>query len=176
MGTKILKQRQNPEVFLRPRFSVELNQSFDWVLEHFKERLHNNPEKLPYKQVDGHIILDVPPRENHYWSPQLHLEIREHKEDKNLSYLKGVLGPKTQVWTMFVFLHVGMALALTVFGIRGYVYWTLDKEDHNSGVIVLAICVLWILLYLFARWGRAKGNKQTRFLIDFVKRVLEIEN
>ena len=65
-------------------------------MEHFKERLHNNPEKLPYKQVDGHIILDVPTRENHYWSPQLHLEIREHKEDKNLSYLKGVLGPRAE--------------------------------------------------------------------------------
>jgi hypothetical protein len=175
MSTKILKETHNSEIFLRPRFSLELELPVQEVIDHFKEELEKNSEGLRYKCVDHHMVLDVPIEQDHYWSPQMHLEIRKSLEGK-ASTLKGVLGPKTGFWTMFVFLHVAMGLAFLAFGIRGYVYWTLKVENQNSFRIMGLITLVWLALYLFARWSRRRGSSQTLEMVTFMKRALDIED
>ena len=62
--------------------------------------------------VDDHIFIKLPKREQHFWSPQLHLEITE--KDENTCSLHGFFGPNPTVWTMFMFLHVAVGILFMV--------------------------------------------------------------
>ena len=54
-------------------------------------------------RVDDHVFIKFPKDKQHFWSPQLHLEI--NKVDDNSSTLHGLFGPNPTVWTLFMFLH-----------------------------------------------------------------------
>ncbi len=60
--------------------------------------------------VDDHIFIKLPKQEQHFWSPQLHLEITE--KDENSCSLHGFSG--NNVWTMFMFLHVAVGILFMV--------------------------------------------------------------
>ncbi|MGB0776679.1 MAG: GTP-binding protein [Flavobacteriaceae bacterium] len=171
MSAKILKEHHNNEVFLRPRFSIELENSPNELVTLFKKNLEDGQCKYCSKIVDGHIVIDVPKDEDHYWSPQLHLEVEKLPHNEKAK-LKGVFGPKTHVWTMFVFLHVALGFALSIFAVRAYVHWSIDMDASNSYVWMGVIAIIWICLYIFARLGRSTGKVQTEELRSFMLKTL----
>jgi len=172
MSAKILKEHHNSEAFLRPRFSIELDNSPKELLDLFKKNLENANCKYCGKIVDGHIVIDVPKDEDHYWSPQLHLEV-EKISNQEKSKLKGVFGPKTHVWTMFVFLHVALGFALSIFAVRAYVHWSIDMNPNGSYFWIGIISIVWVSLYVFARLGRSTGKEQTEELRNFMLETLD---
>lgn len=172
MTAKILKEDYNNEVFLRPRFSIELDESPEALLDLFKKNLEDGNCEYCSRIVDGHIVIDVPKDENHYWSPQLHLEVDKTSSPEKAK-LKGVFGPKTQVWTMFVFFHVALGLAFGVFMMRAYVHWSLDMDYDGSLLWMGVIAIVWLMLYVFARLGRRTGKPQTEELRAFMLKTLK---
>ena len=114
MSQNVLIEKVNSEVFLRPRFSIDLNKSDVTVLNEFSEEFKKEECKIRGKIVDGHVFISVPKDDEHFWSPQLHLEILEATANKSL--LKGLFGPKPQVWTLFMFVHFIIGVSFLGFG------------------------------------------------------------
>ncbi|MBT8263444.1 MAG: GTP-binding protein [Bacteroidia bacterium] len=160
------------EVVLRPRFKIELERSNEDALQAF-ELLKKTSKDFVITRVDDHVFLKIPRDKQHYWSPQLDLEIVTFEEGK--SQLHGVFGPKPTVWTMFMFLHFAVASLFIGFGIWAYTRASLD-EPFSVQLLLMGFMVLaWFVLYFAGRMGKAAGKDEMHLLYNFMKETLDIE-
>lgn len=166
-----MSEEKNSDVFLRPRFKLKLDENQQQIIEKFKDNLKDGNCKYCSKIVDGHIVIDVPKEENHFWSPQLNIEIESLNDEKSI--VKGLFGPKPQVWTLFMFVHFAMAVAFIGFSIMAYVKWTLKSNYKFAFYVAILIPVLWIVMYILGRIGKATGHKQMDELHKFMMKTLK---
>ncbi len=166
-----MNTQKNNEIFLRPRFKMDFNESQQEIITKFKENLNQKKCEYCSKIIDGHIIIDVPKRENHFWSPQLNIEIVD--EAKNKAIVKGLFGPKPQVWTLFMFIHFVMAFAFIGFAIMAYVQWSLKSGNSFALTMVFTVPVLWFVMYFLGRLGKKKGHAQMNELYQFMMKTLK---
>ncbi len=160
------------DIVLRPRFKVEIAESNDKALKAFEE-IKKKQKDFVISRVDDHVFIRLPRNKQHFWSPQLHLEINE--KDNNSSWLHGLYGPNPTVWTMFMFLHFLVAGLFMVFGIWAYTNWTL-KDSYQLQLILMGLMVLlWFVLYAAGRLGKRKGKKEMELLCDFMKDTLSLD-
>ncbi|NVK53232.1 MAG: ABC transporter ATP-binding protein [Flavobacteriaceae bacterium] len=165
-----MKEEINNPIHLRPRFRIELQENHQTVIQKFKEALEHE-KRYPSKFVDGHIVIDVPKEKEHFWSPQLNLEVE--KIDEQNCLLKGLFGPKPQVWTLFMFVHFAAAIAFMVFATMLYVKWSLDESIVFALIMTIFLPILWVVLYVFGRIGKSTGHAQMDELHKVMERILE---
>jgi len=158
-------------VLLKPRFKLEFNQSQQDILDKFKDNLADEECKYCSKISGNHIFLDVPKSEEHFWSPQLQIEVIKDEGKKTI--VKGILGPKPKVWTFFMFLHFVVAAAFIVFFVIFYVKWSLEKDYQFSKYMLIGLPILWMVLYFFGQSGKKLGYKQMVELDDFMMKILK---
>ena len=159
------------EVVLRPRFKIELNQDNESALEAF-DATKKTQKDFVISRVDDHVFIRLPKEKQHFWSPQLHLEINEI-DDKS-SLLNGLFGPNPTVWTLFMFLHFFVAVVFIGFGAWAYSNWSLENSyGIQLGVMVIMV-VLWFVLYIAGRMGKHEGKDEMHLLHDFMRDTLRI--
>jgi len=166
-----MNEKKNSDIHLRPRFKMEFNENVQNLLSKFKDAIKDKDCRYCCKVVGNHVVIDVSVKENHFWSPQLNIEIEE--VDEHRSIVKGLFGPKPQVWTLFMFFHFAVAVAFIGFSIMTYVKWML-KEDYSFALLmVILLPVLWILMYFLGRIGKKTGHQQMNELHEFMMNTLE---
>ena len=69
------------ELAIRPRFQKYSEMSPEAVVKKLQEALELPHAKVKGTIIDQHIILRIPLSEQHYWSPQLDLEIEKTSND-----------------------------------------------------------------------------------------------
>lgn len=153
---------------MRPRFKIIVNENRERVLSKFKQQ---DFKRVLVKIIDYHIVIDVPQKETHFWSPQLHVEVE--KLNENESVIRGLFGPKPHVWTLFMFIHFVMAFAFIGFAIITYVKWVLKSNIQFYMIGLCAVPVLWIVMYFLGRLGKRKGENQMKMLQTMLISVLE---
>ncbi|MEE9407346.1 MAG: GTP-binding protein [Polaribacter sp.] len=162
----LLIEKQNSEVFLRPRFSIDLEEGYETVLNHFSDAFKKKEIDFRGNIVDGHIFISVSKKEEHFWSPQLHLEILEKGENK--SELKGLFGPKPQVWTLFMFVHFVIGISFLGFCTLLYARISLNESIVFPLIITIVLPLIWILLYFLGKIGKDTGKSQMKDLHNFM--------
>ena len=158
------------DIVLRPRFKMELGQNNQTILKAFENSKINQKDVI-VTRVNDHVFIRLPKHKQHFWSPELHLEINAVDENKSILY--GLFGPKPTVWTMFMFFHFVVAGLFIVFGIWAYSNWSLKNDFTLQFFVVILIVVLWIGLYLGGRLGKATGKGQMLELYHFMDSVLK---
>ena len=156
---------------LKPRFKIVVKRSQKAVLEMFKENFNREDNKYYGKIVNHHVVLDIPSEENHLWSPKLHIEVEKQTEDSAL--VKGLFGPKPQVWTFFMFLHFAVATSFFVFLFIAYSNYTLNKDYDFALLMCILLPLVWIIFYVFGQLGKKKGHKQMLELFDYMEGILK---
>ena len=168
-----MEEQKNSDIHLRPRFKMLFDENQDNLIGKFRDNLNDGECKYCSKIVDGHIVIDVPVEENHFWSPQLNIEVE--KGEKGKTVVKGLFGPKPNVWTLFMFFHFAVAVAFIGFSVMAYVKWTLKSDYTFSLVMVVALPILWVIMYFLGRIGKKTGHKQMDELHEFMMKTLEKE-
>ncbi len=166
-----MKEERNSNIHLRPRFKMEFDESQEQLIEKFRDNLKDVDCKYCSKIVDGHIIIDVPLEENHFWSPQLNIEIEKVTDKKSI--VKGLFGPKPQVWTLFMFFHFAVAVAFVGFLMMAYVKYMIKENYTFSLTMIIALPFFWFILYFLGRMGRKTGHGQMNELYNFMMNTLE---
>ncbi len=161
-----MHEQRNSDIHLRPRFKIDFDESRQKIISKFENNLNDADCKYCGKIIDGHVIIDVPVEENHFWSPQLIIEIEEVGKGKAI--VKGLFGPKPQVWTLFMFFHFAMAVSFLGFSIITYVKWTLKNDYSFPLIMVIVLPILWIVMYFLGRIGKKTGHKQMDELRAFM--------
>jgi len=160
----------NNDIILRPRFKIELDKNNQEVLNVFEDA-KNTQKNFIVSRIDDHVFIKIPKADQHFWSPQLHLEIME--VDKNSSRLFGLFGPNPTVWTMFMFFHFIVAGLFIGFSIWAYTNWTLKTDFAIQLFVALLMIVLWAALYFGGRLGKATGRDQMVLLHNFMNSILD---
>jgi len=159
------------KILLKPRFKLKTEENKTSVIEKFKNEFAQGGSQFSGKIIDHHIIIDISHEEQHFWSPQLHLEIEENEDQ--VTFVKGLFGPKPTVWSLFMFIHFAVAIAFIVFLVIAYTRWSL-KQDYTVAALISAVMpILWFVLYFLGRIGRKKGSQQMHELRDYFFKILE---
>ena len=140
-------------------------------MNRFEEEFKRADCSLKGKIVEGHVVIDVSPEENHFWSPQLHLEIEAMDTENSIA--KGLFGPKPQVWTLFIFLHSTVAFTFISVLIYAYTKWTLKEDITLSIWILIVLPIFWFVMYFLGQLGKKTGHSQMEDLHNFMMKVLE---
>jgi len=158
------------DIILRPRFKFHLNHDHEVLLNLFEDTKATQSNFI-VSRVDDHIFIKIPKDKQHFWSPQLHLEInKEYNEEGSIIY--GLFGPNPTVWTLFMFIHFLVAGLFIAFAIWTYVNWTLDKDYAIQLFISLLTIVIWFVLYFGGRIGKRTGMNQMHELHHFMRDTL----
>ncbi len=153
------------EIVLRPRFHMELEEPCSQLLAKFSES-KKSQNKFIVSCVDDHIFIKLPNKEQHFWSPQLHLEITE--KDENSCSLHGFFGPNPTVWTMFMFLHVAVGILFMVNLTWLYSDYNMENPIILQIGIAIVLVLVWIILYFAGAMGKKKGKPGMRELYNFM--------
>jgi len=159
------------DIVLRPRFKMEIPKYNEAILSDFENSKTTQTEFI-VTRIDDHVFIKFPKEKQHFWSPQLHLEI--NKVDENSSTLHGLFGPNSTVWKLFIFLHFLIAAVFIAFAIWTYTNWSLKQSYAVQASITLLMILLWVTLYFAGSIGKASGTKDMRLLHNFMNDVLEI--
>ena len=167
---KPIHNKQINKVLLKPRFRIEVDQEKDQIVDIISKRLSDENCKFRSQIAGNHIIIDVAALEEHYWSPQLTVEVIN--EDKK-TIVKGLLSPKPKVWTFFMFLHFVVAVAFFVFLVMFYTQYALNQDYKFSMIMFIAMPVTWVALYLTGQFGKKLGYDQMVQLHNFLLNSLQ---
>ena len=160
------------EIVLRPRFKFDVTHHNESILELFEDTTKKQSDFI-VSRVDDHIFIKIPKAKQHFWSPQLHLEI--NKVDDNSSTLHGLFGPNPTVWTLFMFLHFLVAVIFIAFAIWTYTNWTLNQSYAVQASITLLMILIWVTLYFAGSIGKASSTNDMRLLNDFINNTLMLD-
>ncbi len=156
------------EVVLRPRFKFDVNYEHEALLKLF-EGTRDAQSDFIVTRVDDHVFIKIPKAKQHFWSPQLHLEINKIEGS---STIYGLFGPNPTVWTMFMFFHFIVAGLFIGFGIWAYSNWALGNNYAIQLSLTLLMVVIWIGLYFGGRMGKKTGTAEMYELHHFMRDTL----
>jgi len=157
-------------IVLRPRFKIELPFNNETVLKDFEIAKSSQKEYI-VNRIDDHVFIKFPKQKQHFWSPQLHLEINE--VDEKSSLLHGLFGPNPTVWTFFMFLHFMVAGLFIAFSIWAYTNWALKSSYALQVSLMLFMVIVWFVLYFAGSIGKASSKNEMLELQEFMNKVLK---
>lgn len=158
------------DIILRPRFKFHVNYDNEILLNLF-ENTKDSQSNFIVSRVDDHVFIKIPKAKQHFWSPQLHIEINK-EYDKEGSIIYGLFGPNPTVWTMFMFFHFLVAGLFIAFGVWTYVNWSLGNNYSLLLFATLFMIVIWFALYFGGRLGKKTGMEQMHQLHHFMRDTL----
>lgn len=159
------------ETVLRPRFKIDLDRDRQSVLRAFDTE-KKNQDRFIITHTDDHIFIKIPKEKQHFWSPQLELEVIQLEEHR--CTVHGLFGPKPAVWTFFMFLHFVVITLFLGCAIWAYTRPTLDVPFVVQLVLMGILMLTWVVLYFGGRIGKATGTDQLRALYDFMRETLKL--
>lgn len=161
------------DIILRPRFKIEINKHNETILQLFQDSKKTQTDFI-ISRIDDHVFIKFPKNKQHFWSPQLHLEINE--VDTNSCLLHGLFGPNPTVWTFFMFLHFLIGGLFIAFGIWAYSNWSLKMPYMLQVSFMILMVIIWIALYFAGSIGKASGKNEMVELQKFMNKILNTKH
>jgi len=153
---------------IRPRFKIESGYKKEHILQLLDSAVSGESSPVVGKVVTHHVVLNIPPEQQHYWSPQLHLEVEDYRDG---SLIRGLFGPKPTVWTFFVFIYSVIGLFGLITLTFGLSKWMLGEVSFWLWGIPLSILAS-VVVYFVARTGQHLGREQMGMLKDFLDQTI----
>ncbi|AJR02348.1 hypothetical protein [Siansivirga zeaxanthinifaciens] len=160
------------DIVLRPRFKFDLKQNNETILNRF-ENSKLKQSQFIVSRIDDHVFIKFPKKDQHFWSPQLHLEINKI-DDENCT-LYGLFGPNPTVWTLFIFLHFLVAGLFLAFGIWAYSNWRLNLPYNIQTTLMVLMIVIWIALYFAGSYTKTSSKVEMQALKKFMETIINNE-
>lgn len=158
----------NDTLAIRPRFQEYVTISRDDLLLKFREALAIPETGVKGSFMEHHLTLKIPREEQHFWSPQLQLEL-EQQED-GLTLIRGLYGPRPTVWLMFLFFYALLGFIAMIITIIGFSEVNLGLPGRILWVLPIVGGVA-IFMFLSARAGQRLGQAEMVRLHHFFEQV-----
>lgn len=154
---------QSGPIRIRPRYKRITDLPSCQVIDQILEGLIAK-KGVAGSTLENHAYLKIPDKDQHYWSPEFHVTV-EKMDDGTL--VRGVIGPKPKVWTMFMFFYSAVLVLFFLGVAMGVSQWMLGMDA--PWLWSIPACVgLWLLVVAAAKFGQLKGKAQTGILWRFV--------
>lgn len=160
--TPSINSQFDSEISLRVHFKLESLKSMEEILMAAHQLKAISKPSCTVRIVDEHIWLGIMKKEQKIYSPHLHIELA--KGEGNTTHINAKFGPDPALWTLFMFLHFGLALGFIALAMVGYANVALGKPIAFQLSLSIFFIFCWIGLYFFARWNRNRGKQQAEML------------
>lgn len=158
------------KIEIRPRFERKVTCTQADIIERFRLALAKEDVPVKGTLADHYIYLKIPPQDQHYWSPQLTLNVEEELDGS--CSVHGLFGPRSSVWMMYIFFYTILAFAALFISITGF-------SQMNLGLSYRILWLLPVLLILFgfaygtARAGQKLGHDEMHLLYAFFEETMK---
>jgi hypothetical protein len=128
-------------------------------------------ESVPYRGdfYANHIVVSVPTDDEHFWSPQLSLDLQATESG---TVVRGIYAPRPSVWTMFMAMYAFAGFGGVIGMVFGSSQWSLGMEATALWAVPGAL-VMATLTYGLALVGQWLSRDQIRDLRTFTERSLD---
>lgn len=155
-------------IAIRPKFELVSEYSKKEVIDKISTALAQTGAPFKGTVLDNHIILRIPLVNQHYWSPQLDLDIEETVKG---SLTKGRFGPRPSVWLMYIFFYSILAFISMMIMIMGFAQMNLGMSAHILwGLHITGVTFLF--LFFTAKAGQKLGQDEMIRLKSFLEKSL----
>ncbi len=153
---------------IRPRFQKQVGLNQEETLQRLKRALDQPGTDIIGMVADHHVVLKFPQAQQHYWSPQLALEV-EPAEDGVL--IRGLFGPRPSLWLMFMFIYAILGTISLFIAIIGFSRISLGLSAPILWVLPAA-AGLGLFLFFSAKTGERLGHDEMIRLQNFMDDAL----
>ncbi len=155
---------------LRPRYRYVSKKPKNNILQNIGKALEGSNFSIEGHVIQEHVFIRIPEKDQHYWSPELHIWVRE---EENETIVYGVMGPKPKIWTMFMFFYTAV-LTLWFFGSSyGIIQLWLGMDAPFLWSIPAGLIGAG-MVYGAAQYGQYKGREQMENLKLFMDETLKL--
>ena len=156
---------------LRPRFQESVSLSKEVLLSRMDDLQEQYKTDYRFVRSEEHIWIHFPKEKESIFTPHLHLEIVDGEKEQ--STIKGLYSPNSAYWTLFMFLHFILATAFIALVIVAYSKSVMEEAYGLYIYLLVAVMLIWIGLYFFARHNRRKGLPQAYELKKLFLQLIE---
>lgn len=117
----------------------------------------------------NHIVVSVPADEEHFWSPQLSLDL---EATANGTIVRGIYAPRPSVWTMFMAMYAFAAFGGIIGLVFGSSQWSLGMDATALWALPGAV-LLAAFTYGLALVGQWLSRDQITALRSFTETALD---
>ncbi len=150
---------------IRPRFKLKTVLSKEKVIENLTSGLEDDKSVLGRDVLDV-FYLDIPKKDQRYWSPELRASI-EDNEEENGSLIRVVIGPRHTVWLFFVFLYSFLGVICLFGGMYGMVQMSLGMSSFWVYCFPVMLILIGIV-YLIAKLGQHATRDEMLHLTSYL--------
>jgi len=155
---------------IRPRFKLKINYDSVKAMNHVSEKLKID-EFVTGERNNHHLFVKTKTKDQHYWSPEMSVRI-EQEEYGIFTTVSCLIGPKHNVWTLFVFMYAMIFLASIFGGIYGLVKWV-NFDDKSWLWVIPAGIICTASIFIVSKLGQKKGRDEMLYLVSFIYHSLD---
>lgn len=156
-------------VRLRPTFSIPTNLNPTEVISRLREDLEaNKVDELSGQFTKHHAIVSIAESIRHFWSPCLHLEVRELE---NGNEVFGRFSPHPAIWTGFMFAYLAIAVLIFFSCILGFSQLLAAQSCWAFWLIPLWMAIalgLWIASQIGQRFSAEEMREMKTIVVELI--------
>lgn len=162
---------QSLEGVLTPRFRLKIQAEKEDV---FEQIIQSIPEQKDLKitKASHYLLIKFREEQEEYWSPELQVQPTQDYTDKNKLILRCVIGPRQNVWVMFVFIYSAIILLTLFGGMFGLVQYQLTQSSSFLWVWPIGT-IMFLSILAISKIGQYKARNQALRLTSFLYHALE---
>lgn len=136
---------------MRPTFEIEFPIEPESAILRLSTLLDDRDYPITGRIAGNHLMLVIPPKDRHFWSPWLNIEV--HPSDVGSS-VQGRFSPNPSVWTGFMLTYIALA-TLIFFSIM----FAIAQWMMNNPPSVLKIVPIFLIIAIVMYWSSLIGQK-----------------
>lgn len=152
-------------IVLGPTFQIPLDRPSEGAVAGLNAWIRSGRCPFHAIRAGNHFALTTPPRNRHFWSPTLSLEIRE-EDGRPVAY--GRFNPSPAIWTGFMLTY--LALATIAIGASMWALAQLTLARPPWALAFIPACVLVAGVMFWASWV---GQRLARTEMERMRRALD---
>ena len=160
---------------LRPRFRYYVPYSPDQLRVKFRALFED--QNVPYTgtALKYHIVIDFLLADRKFWTPQLDLNLEVYEKG---TLIRGLLGPRPNVWTVFMFFNAVAGFIGIIGVIVGLGQWGMEGPPMALWLLPISVIIFGIVYYLGItgkKIAHAQSVQLHSSLIQELKEYTELE-
>jgi hypothetical protein len=95
---------------MRPQFNFDFPIDQDHAIDLLSSVMDTNDHPIEGRAAGNHLMLVIPIKDRHFWSPWLNIEAQENDLPNPNIHIKGRFSPNPSVWTGFMMVYSSLAV------------------------------------------------------------------
>lgn len=154
----------------RPRFKVYTKASKIELIKNIKKHLALNNKEIGGYANQEFAMVRLRKDKNKYWAPQLQIRWEMDEDNNELTVVRGVIGPRPNIWTMFMFFYLLSGALLITLGTYAISEYYVTGSSNWIWSIVLSI-LLAIGTFTAAKIGQHISKDHLAEIYKFINSV-----